>query len=142
MKREIRFLTYPLIVLATGLFLVAFTLPQDKEYGGEWDVPEEYENMENPYTGDKSLDRVGKMLYTKHCKSCHGSKGEGDGPKAASMSVKIRDLGSDEVQEQSDGVLYYQSIIGRDDMPNYEKKIPVEEDRWAVINYIRSLKEK
>ncbi|MGM0621609.1 MAG: c-type cytochrome [Bacteroidota bacterium] len=140
MKREIRFLTYPLIILATGLFLVAFTLPQDKEYGGEWDIPEEYENMENPYADDASLNRVGKMLYTKHCKSCHGSKGEGDGPKAASMEVGIRDLASDEVQEQSDGVLYYQSIIGRDEMPNYEKKIPVEEDRWAVINFIRSLK--
>lgn len=139
-KSNFRFLTYPLIVLATGLFLVAYTLPQDKEYGGEWDIPEKYKNMENPHAGDASLNRVGKMLYTKHCKSCHGSKGEGDGPKAASMSVAIHDLGSDNVQSRSDGELYYQSIIGRDEMPNYEKKIPVEEDRWAVINYVRSLK--
>jgi len=40
--------------------------------------------------------------------------------------------------EQSDGELFYKSIIGRDEMPNYEKKIPDIEDQWAVITYIRA----
>ena len=96
--------------------------------------------MKNTFKDDASLMKVGKMLYTKHCKSCHGGKGEGNGPKAKSMKTAIRSLKMAEVQAQSDGVLYYQSFIGRDEMPNYEKKITDDEDRWAIINYLRTLK--
>ena len=53
----------------------------------------------------------------------------------------MRDLTSEEVQAQNDGELYYKSIIGRDEMPSFEKKIKGEEDRWMVINYMRTLAE-
>jgi len=53
----------------------------------------------------------------------------------------MRDLTGEGVQSQSDGELYYKSIIGRDEMPNFEKKIRGEEDRWMVINYLRSIAE-
>ena len=53
----------------------------------------------------------------------------------------MRDLSSSEVQGQTDGELYYKSFIGRDEMPNFEKKIRGEEDRWMVVNYMRSLAE-
>lgn len=129
-----------LSLLFAGILLAAFTLPQDKKVGGPWEIPAKYKTMENTYKNDASLMKVGKMMYTKHCKSCHGGKGEGNGPKAKSMKTAIRSLKLAEVQAQSDGVLYYQSFIGRDEMPNYEKKIGDDEDRWAIINYIRTLK--
>lgn len=130
-----------LTVFVSGLFmLMSFMAPQEQNKPAPWDIPEKYQKMENPYAGDKSLDRVGKILYAKHCKSCHGNKGEGDGPKAKQLETHIIDFNSEQFQSQSDGVIYYQSIIGRDEMPNFEKKIPEEEDRWAVINYIRSMK--
>lgn len=129
-----------LSLLFAGILLAAFTLPQDKKIGGPWEIPAKYKTMKNTYKDDASLMKVGKMLYTKHCKSCHGSKGEGNGPKAKSMKTEIRSLKMAEVQAQSDGVLYYQSFIGRDEMPNYEKKIGDDEDRWAIINYLRTLK--
>lgn len=129
-----------LSLLFAGVLLAAFTLPQDKKVGGPWEIPAKYKTMENTYKNDASLMKVGKMMYTKHCKSCHGGKGEGNGPKAKSMKTAIRSLKLAEVQAQSDGVLYYQSFIGRDEMPNYEKKIGDDEDRWAIINYIRTLK--
>ena len=58
--------------------------------------------------------------------------------------VKVEDLPflpdtSDEYKEQSDGLKYFKSFIGRDEMPNYEKKILDDEDRWAVIIYIETL---
>lgn len=129
-----------LSLIFAGILLAAFTLPQDKKIGGPWEIPAKYKTMKNTYKDDASLMKVGKMLYTKHCKSCHGSKGEGNGPKAKSMKTEIRSLKMAEVQAQSDGVLYYQSFIGRDEMPNYEKKIGDDEDRWAIINYLRTLK--
>ena len=72
---------------------------------------------------------------------CHGKEGYGDGSKAAELETEMRELGSAEVQGQSDGELYYKSIIGRDEMPNFEKKIRSDEDRWMVINYLRELAE-
>lgn len=130
-----------LLVSFAAIMFMAFTAPQDKKKGEPWEVPEKYQKMENPHKGDKGLVRIGKMLYSKHCKSCHGRKGEGDGPMARRLKTPIDDFTTCDFQSESDGVIYYQSIIGRDKMPNYEKKIPNEEDRWALITYIRSLKD-
>lgn len=122
------------------LVLSAFNLPQDKKEGAAWDIPEKYQKMENTFKGDEGLVKVGKTIYMKHCRSCHGNTGLGDGPKAARLETAIRSLASEEFQAQSDGVIYYQSIIGRDEMPNFESKIPDDEDRWAVVMYMRTLK--
>ena len=122
------------VAIFTFTFL-AFTVPQDK-----WEVPAKYKSMENEYAGEDE-DGIGEELYAKHCKSCHGKEGYGDGTKAAELETEMRDLTTDEVQGQSDGELFYKSIIGRDEMPNFEKKIRDEEDRWMVINYLRSLAE-
>ncbi|MGF7138477.1 c-type cytochrome [Roseimarinus sediminis] len=113
---------------------------EGQKKGAAWDIPEKYQKMENPYADDKSLVNIGKGLYMKHCRSCHGNAGLGDGPKARNLDVFPGDFSSAEFQKQNDGTLYYQTIIGRDQMPNYESKIPDEEDRWAVIMYLRSLK--
>ena len=106
----------------------------------EWVVPAKYENMKNP-TDPKVDLAIGKSLYAKHCQSCHGKEGYGDGPKADDVNGDLGDFSSEEFHSQSDGALYYKSIIGRDDMPEFTKKIPDEEDRWLVINYLRTLKE-
>ncbi len=121
-----------------AILLMAFTLPGDDE-GAPWDIPSEYIKMKNPYSSDAELTKIGKMLYNKHCKSCHGNEGLGDGPKAKQLNTFPGDFSSDEFQAGSDGELYYKSIIGRDEMPNYEKKITEDEDRWAIINYIRTM---
>jgi mono/diheme cytochrome c family protein len=34
----------------------------------------------------------GRELYFKHCASCHGAGGRGDGPVAADLKVKVTDL--------------------------------------------------
>lgn len=128
------------IFIMTFAFL-AFVAPQDgQKIGGPWDIPSKYVKMENPYADDADLIKTGKMLYSKHCKSCHGNKGLGDGPKAKQLETFPGDFSSEEFHAGTDGELYYKSFIGRDEMPNYEKKLPDEEDRWAIINYIRTMK--
>ena len=119
-----------------ALVLYAFNTP----YQDEWVVPEKYVNMKNPTDPSVDLD-IGKSLYTKHCQSCHGKQGYGDGSKAANLSGDLGDFSSAEFQAQSDGALFYKSYFGRGDMPNYEKKIPAEEDMWLIVNYMRTLKE-
>ena len=56
------------------------------------------------------------------------------------MKAEMIPFNDPALQAQSDGVLYFQTIVGRDEMPNFEKKIPEEEDRWALINFIRAQK--
>lgn len=125
------------LILGLGsLVFYSFNGPvQDK-----WVVPEKYVNMKNP-TDPKVDLAIGKALYNKHCKSCHGKEGYGDGPKADEMTGDLGDFSSAEFHEQTDGEIFYKSYIGRDDMPNYEKKIPDEEDVWLIVNYVRTLKE-
>ena len=133
-KRLNSFLTF-MVIAAFALTIVAFTIPQEK-----WEVPAKYKSMENEYAGEDE-DGIGEELYAQHCKSCHGKEGYGDGTKAKELDTEMRDLTAEEVQGQKDGELYYKAIIGRDEMPNFEKKIRDDEDRWMVINYLRSLKE-
>lgn len=129
-------LKFLMIIGVVSFALYSFnSFDQDK-----WVVPAKYEKMQNPTDPSVDLD-IGKSLYSKHCKSCHGSKGLGDGTKADEVEGDLGDFSSAEFQAQSDGAIFYKSYIGRDDMPNYEKKIPDEEDMWLVVNYIRTLKE-
>ena len=106
----------------------------------EWVVPDEYKNMKNP-TDPKVDLNIGKSLYSKHCQSCHGKEGYGDGKKANEVEGDLGDFSSAEFQSQTDGELFYKSYIGRDDMPNFEKKLPDEEDVWLIVNYMRTLAE-
>ncbi|MBK6346129.1 MAG: cytochrome c [Bacteroidales bacterium] len=109
--------------------------------GGPWNVPAKYKSMKSTIkAGDASINSTGKELYNKHCKSCHGAKGLGDGPKAANLKTSCGDFSSKDFQAQADGDIYYQSFVGRDEMPNFEKKITDEADRWAVVYFMRTLK--
>ena len=104
-----------------------------------WKVPSKYVTMKNPISAKQDAP-VGKSLFDKHCKSCHGKEGYGDGPKASEMKGNLGDFSSAEFQKQSDGTLFYKTTFGRNDMPEYTKKIPDDEDRWLIVNYIRTLK--
>lgn len=104
-----------------------------------WEVPDKYENMKNPVASDGESISIGKSLYNQHCKSCHGKEGLGDGPKAAQLDTPAGDFSAPEFHAQSDGALFYKSWIGRDEMPNFEKKIPDQEDVWHLVNFMRTL---
>jgi mono/diheme cytochrome c family protein len=106
----------------------------------EWVVPDKYVKMKNPIplNTDKA---IGKSLYAKHCQSCHGKQGYGDGSKADEQKGDLGDFSTAEFQAQLDGALFYKTTFGRDDMPNYDKKMQNDEDRWLVVNYMRTLAE-
>lgn len=131
-------------IVQAGFFMVfamlvatAFT---SRDQGNPWVVPDKYKKMKNPVKSDAESISAGKALYAKHCKSCHGSKGLGDGTKAAQLKTKCGDFSTADFQSQSDGSLLYKINEGRDDMPSFKKKIPDEEDVWSIVNYIRTLK--
>lgn len=137
MKKAIK----SLVLLGSVVAFVLTTMSMTQKPGEPWNIPAKYKTMKSTVkAGDASINAEGKELYNKHCKSCHGAKGLGDGPKAATMKTSTGDFSSKAFQAQADGEIYYQSFVGRDEMPNFEKKITDENDRWAVVGYIRTMK--
>ena len=126
------------ILLLSGSLLISMTLIR-KNMQDDWKVPAKYVKMENPFVNASDDEKIGKSLYAKHCKSCHGTKGLGDGTKASSLDTKVPDFSTASFKKQSDGILYYKTVFGRDDMPSFEKKIVDEEERWLVVNYIKNM---
>lgn len=129
---------YVVTMLLSSSLLFSFTVYQAKP----WEVPDKYVKMANPVKSDAESIKAGKALWTKHCASCHGKTGLGDGTKAAQLDTEVGDLTTAEAQKQSDGSLFYKSLEGRDDMPTFKKKIPDEEEIWQLVNFVRSLKAK
>ena len=105
-----------------------------------WPVPDSYKKMKNPVASDAASIAEGKTLYATHCKSCHGTKGLGDGPKASQLKTEAGDFSKTDFQAQSDGAIFYKTTEGRDDMPSYKKKIPDADERWSIVNFMRTLK--
>ena len=137
MKRRI---LKPFVFVLVGAFFVSifsgFRLFQQKP----WPVPDNYKNMKNPVASDATSIAEGKTLYATHCKSCHGAKGLGDGNKAAQLKTEPGNFSTADFQSQTDGALFYKTSEGRDDMPNFKKKIPDADERWAIVNYMRTFK--
>jgi len=128
-------------VLLFSLFTIGLLAFVPKETSQEpWPVPDNYKNKVNPLKGDAESLTSGRTLYNQHCKSCHGTKGKGDGPKAAQLDTESGDFTKASFQSQTDGSLFYKTYQGRKDMPSYKTKIPVANDIWAIINYMRTFK--
>ena len=139
MKKNLSRLFWSMSVAFCMIAIFAFTVPQDQKAGAPWKIPATFKASANTFKGAAS-EKVGKLLYAKHCKSCHGNIGEGDGPKASSMKTKIESFKDPKFQAQADKDIYYQIVVGRDEMPAFDKKLLDEEDRWALVNYVRTLK--
>ena len=127
-------------ILLTSMFVIVLMAFVPRNANDPWPVPDKYKNMPNPVKSDATSIATGKELYTQHCKSCHGTKGKGDGPKAAQLDTESGDFTKADFQKQTDGALFYKTSEGRKDMPSFKKKIADQNDIWAVVNYIRTLK--
>ena len=103
-----------------------------------WVAPEAEKVKKNPLPSDKKFVEQGSKLAQVNCVACHGAKGKGDGAAAVALNPKPADWTSKRVQDESDGELFWKISNGRGAMPPW-KHLP-EQDRWALIRYIRSLK--
>lgn len=128
-----------LSVLATCSIMIGFAAYKTSQ-PKPWTVPADFDKKANPIKSDAESIAAGKSVWTKHCSSCHGKLGQGDGSKAATLKTTLGDFSAASFQGQSDGALFYKTSKGRDDMPSFEKKIPDADDIWSVVNYMRTFK--
>ena len=88
-----------------------------------------------PLLADATPDAT--AIFKAKCAMCHGPDGSGQTPMG--KSLKIRSLGSADVQKQTDAELTNIITNGKGKMLAYKGKLSAEEIK-ALVGYIRSLK--
>lgn len=111
----------------------------DEQVTGHEDVPEEAAAVPNPFEATAENISAGAELYAVSCAVCHGETGEGDGPGAGGLEIPPSDLHDDHVQDLTDGALFYVITHGKPGtpMPAWDKVLS-EDERWFVVNFIRT----
>ena len=104
---------------------------------GPWVAPATEKTKKNPLPANAASVAQGKKVANVNCVSCHGVTGKGGGAAAAAINPKPADWTSKKVQAESDGEIFWKLSNGRGAMPPW-KFLP-ENDRWALVRYIRSL---
>lgn len=82
---------------------------------------------------------AGETLYKTKCAMCHGPDGKGEVPMGKKLNA--RNLGSTEVQSQSDAQLTDVVTKGKNKMPAYEGKLS-KDQITQLVAYIRELGKK
>lgn len=82
-------------------------------------------------------DNAGEATYKAKCAGCHGADGKGQ--TAMGKANSIRDLGSADVQAQTDDVIAGIIGSGKGKMPAYGKSLKADQIK-DLVAYIRTLK--
>ena len=134
-------ITLLVTMIIAVVFVFGNTVNAQQAKAKAWPVPDKNKTMKAAVNvKDASVISSGKEAWAKNCKSCHGAKGLGDGPKGASLKTFPGDFSGAAFQGSTDGELFFRTNVGRDEMPGYEKKIPDANERWALVAYMRALK--
>jgi len=121
------------------LIAVMFASIASAQHKASMNAPKSAVNMKNPFPADASSLERGKNSYQIDCVRCHGKGGKGDGLKAEKVHKEVADLGSDAIQNQTDGELFWKISEARRPMPLTNL---TNDQRWDIVNYIRTFKKK
>ena len=118
-----------------------------KPYLYKGDPGKAAKKLKNPNGRSPSVEVVqrGRQLFNNYCSVCHGTSGKGNGPVAAKWksAVKIPSLVSKhEAHKHTDGHIFHIITEGQGLMGAYIYQVPREEDRWAIVSYVRQLQKK
>ena len=80
----------------------------------------------------------GRVLFAKHCASCHGPNGAGDGKAAHDLDPQPTNLRDPDVAGKSGTKLYRQITRGRAPMPSFARLLN-DDDRWTLVVFVKTL---
>lgn len=113
--------------------------PHEEEEGHG--VPHEFQDMMNPISATEESITKGQGLYVSKCVACHGTDGYGDGQRAESMDPRPSNLHDAHVIENKNGGLFYIITYGVDGTPMIPFNNLSDEERWHIVNYLRTFEE-
>jgi mono/diheme cytochrome c family protein len=109
-----------------------------------WELPEDADKTKNPTTSTPESVAKGKELYLErtkgNCVFCHGETGAGNEANLPRLRRKPADLSNKErMTAMTDGEVFWKVSKGiQGIMPAGERRMS-EEERWHVVNYVRTL---
>ncbi len=118
--------------------------PQPDFSKNTWELPEDAAKTKNPTTATAESIAKGKELYLErqkgNCVFCHGETGTGNEANMPRLRRKPADLTNKErMSSMSDGEVFWKISKGiQGIMPAGERRMS-EEERWHVVNYVRTL---
>jgi mono/diheme cytochrome c family protein len=110
-------------------------------FAGNWNVPAVARSLENPVPLNAETSSKAAEVYAKHCVSCHGKEGWGDGTEEKvdySLHSILATPTQPGNQPLSDGELYWKITHGVGKMPSFAGKL-TDTERWLMVNHIRKL---
>ncbi len=113
------------------------TLPSPTTEAGMFDAKDDAATLQNPIPATAESIAEGQYFFELTCQVCHGPEGTGDGPVGLVLATAPVDMNLEYTQDQTDGQLFFTITRGRVTMPFY-RDVLSQEERWHVINYIRS----
>ena len=106
-------------------------------------IPAAFRVMERtPVLPDRQSLAQGRELYLENCASCHGQKGDGQGPAAAALETQpanFLDVGHSSMYGPGDKYWIIENGFAASGMPAFPALTP--EQRWHLVNYILALPE-
>ena len=109
-----------------------------------WELPPDADKTKNPVASSDESITKGSELYMDqnkgNCVFCHGDTGSGNEASLPRLRRKPADLTNKErMAAMTDGELFWKITKGINGiMPAGEKKL-TEEERWNVVNFIKTL---
>ncbi|HEX6730848.1 MAG TPA: cytochrome c [Pyrinomonadaceae bacterium] len=109
-----------------------------------WELPADADKTKNPIAASPESVEKGKELYLErtkgNCIFCHGETGSGNEANLPQLRRKPADLSNKErMSAMTDGEVFWKLSKGITGiMPAGEKRMS-EEERWHVVNYVRTL---
>lgn len=98
-------------------------------------------SVTNPIKSSSDSQGRGKQTFETNCATCHGLSGNGQGPAAHGITTFPRQLWTwYNTDSSTDSYLYWFITNGRNEMPPWGLVLS-EDERWDVINYIKTLKQ-
>ena len=97
--------------------------------------------LKNPLRASPENIAEGQQAFSHYCFACHGLDGQNTGvPFAEAMSPPVPSLASKEVQNYTDGQLYWvlKNGLWPTGMPA-SRGILADEEIWSIVIYVRNL---
>ncbi len=109
-----------------------------------WELPADADKTKNPTALSPESIAKGKELYLDrakgNCAFCHGEDGAGNEESLPRLRRKPADISNKErMSAMTDGEVFWKISKGITGiMPAGEKRLS-EEERWNIVNYVRTL---
>ena len=123
------------VIAVAALLFAGWTAAHDKD----WPVPPEAAKVKNPVAPTPDNLAAAHAIYMDKCANCHGEKGAGDGPEADMYTPAPASFTDAHMMgEMTDGEIFWKMTEGRKPMPSFKKQLS-DEQRWQLVNYLRTL---